>query len=407
MPFADASLTAIRFASETTYATAPTGTYLEIRQVNEDLGQDKEVVVSDEITADRRNPDNIQVGSSASGDLTCELTGGIVATVGESWDQFFRSALGATGYSTPVGAINITGVITPTNGADADEIVLTLSAGTFPAFATGEFTTWSGFDGVRSVLNSVYKVESGGGTGVLTLSCGPRVPASPGTQATATVSAFTFGAITDGTTLRSFSIERQYSVASQFALMTGKVVTGFDIDAQAKKPIRITWHFMGKDEQSKTTTIAGAVTAVSTAKSMTLVSDLRSFSLDENGHDYFLNSFKLSFKNGAYAQDERAGTIGTIGVGLGTFECTGRYEFYYDNATLPAGTVHDQFQKFQDKELHVGLGNANGEWFLIHLPRINWTAGRRATPGKDQAVKGWVEFRAAKGPTYLIKVGRL
>jgi len=415
MPFSDASLTALRVALETSFGSGVANGqgWLECRQVNEDLAGTKEVVTSDEITPDRMPPDNINVGSGGSGTWTADLTGGFsLVPAGESWDKFFRCGLGSTSYSTPIG-VNLTGAatLTPANAVDPDEITVAITGtpAVWPAWVNGEFITWAGWSGVRSVLNSVYKVKSGGGTATVTLSSGPRVPASPGTQPGTGVSVFTLGSVTNGSIFNSMVIERQYSVASQFAQMTGFYIAGFDVDMQPKRPCRLTWNFIGKDEASNTVTIGVTPSPASIAKALVLGNDLRSFSLDENGHDFFLNSFKMSVKSGAYPQDERAGTVGPIGIGLGTFGITGRYEFYYSNDTIAAGTVHDQYQKFTDKELHVGLANANGEWFFIHLPRINWTNGNRGTPGKDQPVKGWVEFQAAKGTgfPYMVKVGRL
>lgn len=531
MAIADASLTSIRDTLELDYGTGYSQlgiplfalSYKERRMVNETLGQDKELTASEEIVNDRRNPDNIHVGSAASGDIVAELTGGGVNVAQNTWDEYWLSALGATGFSTFVGAnpINATGTVTPTNGADPDEIVLTMSAGTWPAFTAGEFVFLAGFTGVRQAFNSIFKVKSGGGTTALTLAGGARVPNLPGTENSSVVGAAQLQSATDSTVARSFVIERKYSLTSEFAVNDGMVLTGFDVDIRPKQPMRVTWHWLGKEEvngastlavtneintlttggapltagtftitvnaqvtspalnfnataaqvqaalealssvgtgnvkcfattganlsvaaavvtivfvralQGTDITISGVFTGLTPSNGITLattvnggvpvltsaitsrrsfspVTDLKSFSLDEDGHSFFLNSFSLSFKNGAYSQDERAGTLGAVGIGQGSFSCTGSYEFYYDNTpTAGAGAVHDQFQKFVDKELAVCVGNSQGDAWMIHLPRINWTSGRRDTPGKSQAVKGKVGFQAAKGPLYLVKIARL
>lgn len=416
MPFADASLTAIRDAVESTYGVAPTGTYKSRRFVSETLGQDKEVVQSDEVVSDRRSPDNIQVGSSASGEMVSELTGGGIVPAFNTWDDYWLSALGATGFTSLVGALPGTmfsaGTITPTNEVDADDIKLTVSGGTptnWPAFSPGELIQIVGFTGVRAVLNTIYKVKSGGGTTGLVLTAGPRVPSTPGTENANVIGAFQLQSITDGTVFRSFSIERAYSLSSEYALLSGMVLTGFTVEIAPKRPMRVTWRWLGKEEVSMTTQTPGTVTGVISRKSFSPVSDFAEISLDENGHDYFLNSFKLDFKNGSYLQDERAGQLGAVGVGFGTFECTGSYEFYYDNAagSGTAGARHDELQRFVDKELIVAVRNSAGDSWGVILPRINWTAGRRSVVGKDQAVKGTVDFRAARGPAYLLKICRL
>jgi hypothetical protein len=410
-PIADASLTSVRYSSEVTYGTPLTGTYKEVRMISESLGQDKEAVQSDEIVTDRRSPDNIQVGSSASGDLVSEVTGGNAANGGVTWDDWWRGSLGATGFSSILGGtanvLFTAGTLTPSNGADPDDIQIAVAGGTpasWPAFVPGEFVYFAGWTGVRAPLNSIYKVKSGGGTNTLVLTSGPRVPTTPGTQAANTLGAFQLQSVTDASTAYSFTIERKYAPnVNDFALMPGMVLTGWTFEMRPKTPCRITWRFLGKEETSTAAQQGSGVTAAITAvKSFSPVTDLKSFSLNENGHDFFVNSFTLDFKNGAYAQDERAGTLGAIGIGQGTFEVTGSYEFYYE-----AGTLHDQYQRFQDQELHLALGNESGHALCFHLPRVNWVDGRRSIAGKDQAVVGRVDFRAARGPNYLIKVGRL
>lgn len=411
--FADASLTSLRDMAEVTYGTSPTGTYKERRMVNETLGQDKEVVQSDEIVSDRRNPDNVQVGSSGSGDVVSELTGGGAGgATFDTWDTWWRGALGATGFSTLVGGqagtLFTAGTITPTNSGSND-IILTVSGGTpanWPAFIAGEFVYVTGFTGVRAVLNMIFRVKSGGGTTALTLTGGPVVPSTPGTESAVNLGVFQLQSITDSTSAYSFSIERRYGpMTTEYALLDGMVLTGFDIDLSPKRPVRVTWHWMGREETSATTQQGSGVTAaITTVKSFGPVSDMRNFALDDDGHTNFVNSFKLSFKNGAYQQDERAGALGAIGIGQGTFGVTGSWETYYES-----GAEFTKLNGFTDRALSFGLGNAGGFAWLVHLPRINWTGGRRVAAGKDQAVKGTVQFQAARGTTfpYLIKVARL
>lgn len=405
MTVADASLTSIRDAIESTYGVPPTGTYKERRMVNETLGQDKEAVSSEEIVTDRRNPGNIQVGSSASGEILSELTGGRGAT--NTWDDYILGALGATGFSTVTAVAKGSlpaGTITPTNDSDPDQIIFTLSAGSWPAFPAGDFIQFTGFTGVRVPFNTIFKVKSGGGTAALTLSSGPRVPTTPGTEDTANVAASTIAAATDASVFRSFTIERKYSLVNEFAYMPGMVLSGFDVELQPKRPMRITWRWIGQEERSATAALgSGLTSAVTSVRSFSPVSDFAGIALDEDGHSFFLTSFRLQFRNGAYLQDEQAGTIGAVGVGLGTFDITGSYEFYYRD-----GTVHDQFRAFTGKDLSFAVRNVDTNSFVVHLPNINWVSGRRNAAGKDQAVRGRVDFRAAKGSApYMIRIARL
>ncbi len=402
---ADSSLTSIRDAIESSYGVSPTGTYKERRMVNETLGQDKEVIGSDELSPDRTPIDTIQVGSSASGDHVAELTGGSGAN--DTWDDYWLSAIGATAFSTiqgnGPGALFASGILTFANSGSND-ITITNSVGNWPAqFIAGEWVYVGALSGALTVLNSTFMVKSGGGTNTLTLTAGPRVPASPPSALANSIGVFQLGSATNSNLSRSWSLERAYSLASNYGLLSGMVLGGFDIEMRPKRPLRVTWHWLGRDELHKSAQQGSGVTpAVTSRKSFSMVSDMRGISLDDDGHSFFVNSFTLSLKNGAYAQDEQGGTLGSVGVGIGTFDITGSYEFYYQD-----GTIHQQLSNFTDKNLAIQVGNRVGDALVFHLPRINWTGGRRPVPGKDQAVKGTVQFRAAKGPAFMLKIARL
>ena len=521
---ADASLTSVRYALESgattevfpsaplpgVYGTPPRGAYKEIRMVNEDLGSDIGMVTSEEIVPDRAPPDNIQTEAGASGNHVSELTGGASTPVGITFNDWWLSALGATAFSTlqfsAVGSM--AGTITPSNSGN--NVVLVLSTGTWNAnFAAGEFIAFAGFTGVRAVLNSVFRVVSGAGTNTLTVDSGVLAPASPGTEASANVSAALCRSATPGSIARSWSIERKYSLASEFAVDAGMVLAGFDVELRPKRPLRVTWRWIGRQELSFTTTraltnetntitahattpgtgtwtytvggqtatgLAAAITAsalqsaiealstvgvgnvqvtmsaanlgvagcvatitfhsavggtnlttsasfagmsgnvhvfaaslqggldalipaVTSQRVFSSVSDVKMFAFNKNGNSFFLNSLTLRFKNGAYAQDEQAGTLGPINIGQGSFSLDGSMEFYYTGKT-----VFDWAQAFTDTEISFAASNTAGSTWGMHLPRVNFKNPRRATAGKDQAVKGTVEFQAAKGAAFLCKL---
>lgn len=523
---ADASLTSLRYALESgattaifpnaplpgIYGTPPTGTYKEIRMVNEDLGSDIGMVTSEEIVPDRAPPDNIQTEAGASGNHVSELTGGSGASV--TYDDMWLGALGATGFSTvqSSGVGSMSGTITPTNSGN--NLTLTLSTGTWNAlFVAGEFLVLAGFTGVRAVLNTVFRVVSGAGTAALVLDSGVLAPASPGTENAALVSAALCRSATPASVFRSWAIERKYSLASEFAVEAGMVLSGFDVEVRPKRPLKVTYRWIGRQELSFATTRAltnetltltahattpgtgpfsitvggqttsgltvtgGAATAtniksalealstvgvgnvsvvvtggadlgvaaavatiifhsavggvnlttsattsgmtgnqlvfavvtnggadalipaVTSTRVFSSVSDVKMFAINKNGSSFFINSLTLRFKNGAYMQDEQAGTLGPINIGQGSLALDGSMEFYYTGKSL-----FDIAQAFTDTEIAFAASNSAGNTWGMHLPRVNFKNPRRATPGKDQAMKGTLEFSAAKGAAFFAKL---
>jgi len=422
MAIADASLTSLRFKKETTYGVAPTSVaYNEARMISETLGQDKEAVQSEEILTDRRPPANIQVGSSGSGEIVTEAIGGGFNVAGGQphLDEFWLASLGQAA-AFPTGATaqaQTTGTITIANvGGNNDRITVTHSTVSWSGFTAGQWVSLRGLLTAAggedlTYLNSIYQLVSVSGA-IATLTKGPRVGGG-GSYTTPTLTAGTQVILrripdqNDSTSLISYTFERAYSIASEFALMPGYAFNGFLFEMQPKRPMRITWRLIGKEETTTAATVSSSVVAAPTAKSLSPVSDFRSFSIGEDGHSFSVTSFRLDVKGGLYLQDEKAGTLGPIGVGLGTFDITGTVEFYYE-----AGAVFDFYNAFNDKPMHFGAFNADANAIMFSLPNINFVGGRRSTPGKDQPIKGRLDFRASKGTdalsstTYMLKVGR-
>jgi len=399
---ADASLTSFRYAVESTWNTSPTGAYRELAIISEDLGGDVGMTQSEEIVSDRTPPDNIQTESGGSGNIVCEAKGGNAVDGNQTWDDFWIGALApAAGFAgDATSSLFTTGVtITPANvGGNNDRITLTISGNTWNGgFIAGGIVAVTGFTGVRAPLNSVYEVFSNtGGNTILTLTKGPRVPTSPGVETPTAGTPFKAqlcGTITNGIVPKSITMERKYSVANEFALLPGFRVGRFRLELRPKRPVRLTWTMLGKTETSRTTTISSSVVPFSGRKSFSAVSDMKAYALGEDGHSFALNEFTLDFTTGVYAQDEQAGTLGPIDIGLGTLGATGTIGFYYQ-----AGTIFDWAQTFTEKSLWFALLNTTtGDALGFDLPRVNFKNPRRSTPGKDQAIKGSVEFQAARG----------
>ena len=426
-PIADASLTDLRYAKEITYGVPVTTAYQSARMVSETLGQDKEVVQSDEIVSDRRPPDNIQTGSSASGEIVTEVIGGGFNVAGgqKFLDDWWLASIGqSTVFSNTAQNQGFSaGTMTITNsGTDRITILLT---GTTPAtwpsgFADGTFFAIRGLltasdSSDLTYLNGIYQVVTGQGTATLTLTKGARLVTSPKTTPTltagTTVSCRRVPDANDGTSLQFFTFERKYSLTNEFARLPGFAFNGFRFEMRPKQPMRITWNLIGREESSAAAQLGSSVDPAPTNKSFSPVSDFRWLSLGEDGHSFSVTSFTLDVKGGLYPLDEEAGVLGPQGIGVGTFDITGEIEFYYEG-----GTLHSFYQAFTEKSLHFGAMNANGDGLLFAMPRVNFTnPGRRSVPGKDQAIKGTVGFRAAKGTdtlpapdeTYLLKIGRL
>jgi hypothetical protein len=399
---ADASLTSFRYAVESTWNTSPTGAYREISIISEDLGGDVGMVTSEEIVSDRAPPDNIQTESGGSGNIVCDAKGGNAVDGNQTHDDFYLGALGsAAGFAGDATSSSFNGggvTVTPANvGGNNDRITLTISGNTWNGgFGAGNVVSVRGFTGVRSTLNAVYEVFSNTvGNTVLTLTKGPRVPASPGVETPTAGTPFTVqrcGAITNGILPISFSMERKYSIANDFALLPGYRLSRFRLEMRPKRPVKVTFTFLGKTEISRTTTISSSVVPSSGRKPFSAVSDMKAWALGEDGHSFGINEFTLDFATGVYAQDEQAGTLGPIDIGLGSFAATGSVAFYYTGST-----IFDLAQAFTEKSLWISWMNAAGDVLGIDLPRVNFKTPRRSTPGKDQAIKGTVEFQAARG----------
>lgn len=89
MAQADTNRVIVRYATESTWATAPTGTYTEIPINSSGLAHNKQTVVSNRLRSDRQVPGILDVGADAAGDLPFELNY-------SDFEPFIESVTGGT-----------------------------------------------------------------------------------------------------------------------------------------------------------------------------------------------------------------------------------------------------------------------------------------------------------------------
>ena len=149
---------------------------------------------------------------------------------------------------------------------------------------------------------------------------------------------WTTGVLKNGTTLRSFTIQKHFQDATTPFYMnyTGCRVGGMDMDFQTGQILTGKFSFMGLGAAATTTQFTGATTpAATTTDVMNAVSNL--VEIDDNGipSTSFFNKLTLSLNNNLRAQ-RAIGHLPNVGIALGTLDVTGSIELYLEDKTEAA-----------------------------------------------------------------------
>lgn len=377
---ADTNQTELRFKEETTYATAPGGNFDVWRMTGETLGQDTTTVDSDEIRADREMAEVIRTQVGASGDVNFELAYG-------SYDVQLEAALMSAAWTSPVsmaGGPNLT--ITLPGGVNN----LTRASGNWSTdgFLVGQWIELRGMTDAAN--NGFWKILTVGALS-LTLAGSTMVAEGPTGGATCTMG----GQVVNGTTFRSFHVERAYApISSEFAVLRGMAFQGFNMTANKEQKVVGAWNLIGKDEQSGSSSVAGTPVAAGTQKIYSVTEHLKLVQEGRGtGGDIKIQGFSLNFANGLYPLTE-AGELGATGIGLGDITLDGTLQFYYRTKTL-----FDKYLAYTDTGFGLVFEAADGATLIFEVIQSNYSNGRRVAGTKGTAVIGNMDWKAYRNAT--------
>lgn len=386
MPNASADRAQLAYIPETTYAVTPVvGNGYNLRMTGESLSFNVTHAEDKEITADAQPNGATIINASTAGDIKvhmqyAEYDRFLSGVLRAAWAAFGTNGVGATfsGSFTAGTMGTVASTITAGAATSGTSLFTTLQPGQWfqlnaPTHANDK----------KWVRNSTTVAAT---ATVITLDVNTPLVAG------ATVAGCFVAAsrLANGSTLRSFSIEKQFGDVSQFLTQRGQFVSKFSFGLNDGALTEGSFSFMGKDEianavtqlpgataESQTYEIQNAVTGVGNlweAGAPLLTTDVKSMSID-------LDS--------ALRAQGALGKLGPAGYGVGTISAKGKITVYFANIDLYNKFLGDIYTSiiFSTKDI-------DGNGYVFTFPRVKLSNGKIVAGGKNTDVMAEFDYTA-------------
>ena len=378
MTFGTSSRVQLRAKPEATFGTVVgTGNHYALRLTGESLKYAITTTQSNEIRSDRMVTDLIQTGGGASGGVNFEWSYG-------EYDDLLQGVLFGTwgNLAGTTGEATITATFAATT--------ITASTGTpFTNIIAGQWVRVSG--AVNAQNNGWFKVVTATSATVLTFA------ALTFTAETSTANVKVQASrLKNGTTQRSFTLERNNADLTQFTTFKGMTAQSLALSIKPGAVLTGSIEFMGKNAvRAATTAMPGTTTASLTGTVYNGVSNVAN--ILEGGAAITttaITAFDLSINNNLRGQ-QAIGTLGYVGIGNGVSAITGSIGMYFAD-----GTYYDKFLAASASSLSLRIENGtNGVGYVLTLPNIKYTDGSYPTPGINQDIIVTLPFQALRDTT--------
>jgi len=293
--------------------------------------------------------------------------------------------LGGTGWAA---SVTIGPAITLST-SDADNSFNDSGSG-FGSIVANQWIKVSGF--TTAANNGYFKVVSVA-AGKLVVTGGTLVTEIAGDSVTITMGAY----ITNGTTLTSYNIEKQFAdLTTTFAILTGMCVDTLALNIVADAIITGAFGFIGKDSQSAAASSGTGYDAVGTNDVMSAIDDVTS--ILENDASYDTTALSLNLRNNLRERIQ-VGALGTLELGVGTLNISGTLQAYFATST-----VMDKFLDFTSSSISVVVEDADGNGYVIDLPKVKYTSGQRVAGGQNQDIIADMAFEAYREPVENVTI---
>jgi len=341
-------------------AVALAGNYYALRQVSNSLKSGIETDTSKENTGTRQKAGQDIMGMDASGDTTHELAFKtyddlLAATLMGTW-----SGLGVDGQSAALTADVVT--TDPTK----DSLVFAVAPSGTSALSRLSVGQYILIEDAAGSLDAANK-----GAKRITGISADRLDFAKGSLPTAQVAQsvkLNGWSVTNGDTVKSFSLQKAYGDSGQYFLYRGMVPTKLSIKVDDKGYVGLSFTWAGRDGTSaQAPQLPGAGVPANTEPAMTNVRALRDVVLGgqllKSRFSTFVKSLELEMSNGASKQDA-AGELGAVGVLLEDIEVKAKASYYLRN-----GGVFQDFMNQLEQDFSFLLLDKNGRGYAFRLFR--------------------------------------
>jgi hypothetical protein len=144
--------------------------------------------------------------------------------------------------------------------------------------------------------------------------------------------------------------------------------------------------FLGADESSVSSTSGNGYDEAPTNDTMNAIDHITG--VVENDTRLGITNFSMQLQNNLRARSQVA-TLGAISVGSGQINVTGTLQAYFTDSAL-----FDRYLDFTTTRLILGMTDAQGNSYCIHLPSVKFTSGQRVAGGINTDIIADLQFSA-------------
>ncbi len=397
----DSSSVQLRYRPEAVWgedpaAVSPQNALREFRFTSESLNFQANTAVSDEIRSDRQVADIIRTSVEAGGEVATELSFG---AFDDLWEGAFYSdwtaELDSNTVSPEASGFLVAGspdgsVISLGSPSLGGEIAL-LDALTVGAFI--ELT-----ESIQSPTNNGFtRVTANSGAGSITVS--PALPS---------IGVDTFrirqSHLRNGTTLKSFLLEKEFSDKSEFFSFSGMRVGTASLNIAPGAILTGAFAFQGETATMQSASIIDGIISpqfVSVASNdvYNAVDNIGNVLID-GVEDPLLCFTEISFSlDNALRTQPCIGQLENSGIGIGRLQVSGSLIAYFEDRVF-----FEKYLNFDTTSLSftAALGNNT---YLFDFPSFKFTGGEVVAGGIDQDVLVAMEFTAKRDTTLDFTIG--
>lgn len=362
----------IAFIEEVTWGTTPsTPTGQIVNFTGCTLGSENEATQSSTVRSDTNRVGNIRTGRTVSGDLGFELQYG-------GHDDFMEGVL-RNDWAT---ALAITANTTVSAAASDNSFNGT---GLFANAVPGQFVRVSGFS--TAANNGYFRVVSKTNDKIV-------VAGGTLTNEAATPPITIKGAILkNGTTQKSYTVERHFQELTQFLSFTGVRMDTMQLNISTGSIVTGSFATMGKTPARSGSTLWSGTTAAVTTDQFNSVNDLKRVWIDDSLVTTDLT--EISFSVGTNSQKRPAiGSLDGEGIIQNSIAVSGTFSEYFEN-----GTLLDKNIDYTDFSIGFVLEDGDGNAYGFSFPKCNITGGKPDNGGIDTQITIPYNFSSVLHPT--------
>ncbi len=383
----DTNRTGLYFVEESVWGTTPESALQALRYTGESLAFNIQNTKSNEIRDDRQITDLIQTGAANAGGFQFEVSYG-------AFDAFFAAAL--FGAWVGVGGGSTEEIESGATASDLDFTLasagntITLGSSVTHAIVAGQWieltgsTSDDGYHFVTDVTGQVITVQSLSGDETLDETDAATIR---GAQ------------VRNGTTEKSFTIERKHADLTQFFAFLGMVPNQMQINAQADSILTGSFDFMGKSAAlAQTSCGTGDPTDAESGDVMNAVTNvgeiMEGATLAAISSGLYIQQIDFTLNNNL-REKKAVGHLGAVDLGHGELAVEGSFNAYFTDETL-----YDKYLAGTETGLSFKVEDSDGNAYIFTFPRIKFISDNPNAGGANSDVIETIRWQALRHATY-------